>query len=148
MSSIRGYSHSYGQRIHTLEDLLRYVQRLGLATISSSQVEEIVFLGQGASYKVYGCKERATGRAFAVKRVKLPSSSTTFDAFENRVSCVLQDIEIMNHPPLAEHKNLLRLIGYGWDYEQGDTIPYIATEWAAGGNLRAYLRSNLANEKD
>jgi hypothetical protein len=33
----------------------------------------------------------------------------------------------MKHAPLLKHDNILRLLGYGWDYEQGDTIPYLVT---------------------
>ena len=45
----------------------------------------------------------------------------------------------MHHEPLARHKNIIQLLGYGWDYEQGDTIPYLVTELAHQGTLRQYL---------
>ena len=45
----------------------------------------------------------------------------------------------MHHAPLANHKNIIQLLGYGWDYEQGDTIPYLVTELAHEGTLRQYL---------
>jgi serine/threonine protein kinase len=80
--------------------------------------------------------------AVAVKKIKLPPSSSNFEAFEHRVSCVLRDIEVMHHGPLAQHDNILRLWGYGWDNEQGDTIPYLVTELAQEGTLREYLRNS------
>ena len=45
----------------------------------------------------------------------------------------------MQHAPLAKHKNIIKLLGYGWDYEQRDTIPYLVTELAHQGTLRQYL---------
>ena len=88
---------------------------------------------------MFGCTDRTSGSAVAVKRVKLPSSSANYEAFEHRVTCVLREIEIMHHRPLAKHKNIIQLLGYGWDYEQGDTIPYLVTEFAHDGTLRQYL---------
>ena len=108
-------------------------------TFDSSQIERKALLGQGVSYKVFSCTDRRSGSAIAVKRVKLPSSSANFEAFEHRVKCVLREIEIMHHPPLAKHENIIQLLGYGWDYEQGDTIPYLVAELAHEGTLRQYL---------
>lgn len=47
----------------------------------------------------------------------------------------------MCHPPLAQHENILTLLGYGWGLRQGDTIPFIVTDYAACGTLRDYLQS-------
>ena len=45
----------------------------------------------------------------------------------------------MHHCPLARHENILKLLGYGWDYQQGDTIPFLVTELAPEGTLKDYL---------
>ena len=112
-SSIGGFSQPTNKRIHTLEDLLRYVQSLGLTTFDSSQIERTALLGQGVSYRVFGGTDRKSGSVIAVKRVKLPPSSTNHEAFEHRVTCVLRDIEVMHHGPLAQHTNIIKLLGYG-----------------------------------
>ena len=90
---------------------------------------------------MFGCINKITNEAVAVKRVKLPPSSTKFEAFEYRVSCVLRDIEVMQHGSLRDHRNILDLLGYGWNYTQGDTIPFLVTAMASGGTLRQYLRA-------
>jgi serine/threonine protein kinase len=83
-----------------------------------------------------------------VKRVKLPPSSTNFEAFERRVTCVLR---YRGHEPcssLSEHNNILRLLGYGWNYEQGDTTPCLVTELASEGTLRMYLSNRAISVQD
>jgi serine/threonine protein kinase len=60
-------------------------------------------------------------------------------AFEHRVICVLRDIEVMHHAPLAKHRHVVQLLGYGWDNARGDTIPYLVTELASQGTLKEYL---------
>ena len=47
----------------------------------------------------------------------------------------------MQHGPLRDHNNILHLLGYGWNYTQGDTIPFLVTAIASGGTLRQYLKS-------
>lgn len=51
----------------------------------------------------------------------------------------------MHHAPLAQNRNVIMLLGYGWDYERGDTIPYLVTELAVEGTLRQYLLSHCVN---
>ena len=116
------------------------MQTLGLPKYDYSQIEWGDLLGQGASYKVLGCCDKKTNEVIAVKCIKLPPSSTKFEAFEHRVSCVLRDIEVMQHESLREHDNILPLLGYGWNYEQGDTIPFLVTAMASEGTLRQYLK--------
>lgn len=75
-----------------------------------------------------------------MKQVKLPSSTSDFESFQGRVSCVLKDIEVMHHAPLAEHPNILNLLGYGWQLQRG-SIPFLVTECATLGTLRQYLKA-------
>lgn len=50
-------------------------------------------------------------------------------------------IEVMNHPPMAECDNILSLLGYGWNIDEG-SIPFLVTELAPWGTLRQYLKAN------
>jgi serine/threonine protein kinase len=43
---------------------------------------------------------------------------------------------------LARHKNILNIFGYGWNIERVGVIPFLVTEFAAEGTLRAYLKSS------
>jgi serine/threonine protein kinase len=110
-----------------------------LENYNGPRLEEKTEIGEGASYKVMECKDRFLHKLVAVKRIKLPNIQSNQEAFEHRVTCVLRDIEVMHHGPLAQHENILRLLGYGWDYEQGDTIPFLVTELAPYGTLKEYL---------
>jgi serine/threonine protein kinase len=76
-----------------------------------------------------------------VKQIKLPDDLNNDKAFQSRVDCVLKDIEVMNHPPIAQHQNILTLLGYGWGLRKGDVIPFIVTEYASLGTLRDYLQA-------
>ena len=116
------------------------MQGLGLPKYDYTHLQWGPLLGQGASYRVFKCIDQRTDEAVAVKRIKLPPSSSKFEAFEYRVSCVLRDIEVMHHEPIRNHRNILRLLGYGWNYEHGDTIPFLVTEIASEGTLRQYLK--------
>ncbi|RDW82288.1 hypothetical protein BP6252_03400 [Coleophoma cylindrospora] len=77
----------------------------------------------------------------AVKKVKLPKGSDDFEAFQSRVACVLKDIVVMNHPPLADCDHILDLLGYGWNIGEG-SIPILVTEFAPGRTLRQFLQEN------
>lgn len=58
----------------------------------------------------------------AVKEVKLPPAASDLEVFQSRVSCVLKDMEVMQYP-LANHSNILDLLGHGWQL-QGGSIPF------------------------
>ena len=149
-SSVAGFSQPTNGAIFTLEDLLGYIQPLGLENYNGPRLEEKTEIGEGASYKVMKCKDLFTHRLVAVKRIKLPDIhiQSNQEAFEHRVECVLRDIEVMHHVHLAQHKNILRLLGYGWDYQQGDTIPFLVTELAPYGTLKEYLLQTQTTVQD
>ena len=67
-------------------------------------------------------------------------------AFHSRISCVLKDIEVMHHPPLATHQNVLNLFGYGWNLHEG-SIPFLITECAFHGTLREFLRNHALHAR-
>lgn len=81
----------------------------------------------------------------ALKQVKLPPPNANIDAFRTRVSCVLKDIEVMNHAPLASHQNIIDLLGYGWN-RQG-SIPFLVTECAQHGTMRQLLQGTSLRDR-
>lgn len=129
---------------------MKYIEPLELENYNGPRhrLERKTSIGEGASYKVLECVDRNTQKVVAVKRIKLPDVQASLEAFEHRVTCVLRDIEVMHHGPLAQHANILKLLGYGWDYKQGDTIPFLVTELAPQGTLKEYLLQSKTTLND
>ena len=127
--------------MRSLVDLLTLIQPLGLALYDRSSLRNARRAGEGASYKVSECSHAGSGSVVAVKQIKVPDDLSNDEAFQRRVDCVLKDIEVMHHPPLAEHENILSLLGYGWGLTKGDVLPFIVTEFAQLGTLREYLQA-------
>ena len=144
VSSIGGFSESVYKTIRSLHDLLTAIQPLKLDVFEGSSFDETVQAGEGASYRVKKCVHRPSKQVVAIKQVKLPPYSTHLDAFHSRVGCVLRDIEVMSHPPLAECKHILNLLGYGWRLHH-ESIPFLVTEYASYGTLRQFLRSRQSS---
>jgi serine/threonine protein kinase len=145
VSSLGGFSNLAGKTIRSLQDLLITIQPLHLALYKPENLPEQCKLGEGASYNVWKCLNRRSPSKdlVAVKKVKLPRGNSDFEAFQSRVACVLKDIEVMNHPPLASCENILSLLGYGWNMAEG-SIPFLVTELAPGGTLRQFLLENTS----
>ncbi|KAH0564834.1 hypothetical protein GP486_001782 [Trichoglossum hirsutum] len=141
VSSVGGFSRPEESDIRTLEDLLRWIQPLGLELYDGSSLRGKSAVGEGASYKVFRCTDAKKHEIVAVKQVKLPDDTSQSEALQERVDCVLKDLEVMHHPPLARHENILTLLGYGWGLAKGDIIPFLVTEYAALGTLRECLLS-------
>ncbi|PGH11094.1 serine/threonine protein kinase [Polytolypa hystricis UAMH7299] len=140
-SSIGGFSQPAAKQIRSLQELLKAIQPLHLELFEGSALQKDRFLGEGVSYKVFRCFGRRSRKVVALKQVKLPPPDSDFEAFQSRVSSVLKDIEVMHHAPLAAHRNILDILGYGWQLQQG-SIPFLITECAEYGTLREYLRDN------
>ncbi|KAG4262765.1 hypothetical protein FPRO03_10128 [Fusarium proliferatum] len=136
-----GFSRPGGAKVRSLQDLLRAIQPLNIRLTAASSLRNPQRAGEGASYTVFRYTDVATNKAVAVKQIKLAQDANNHQAHQDRVECVLKDIEVMCHPPLAQHENILTLLGYGWGLRQGDTIPFIVTDYAACGTLRDYLQS-------
>jgi serine/threonine protein kinase len=138
-----GFSNLTNKTIRSLQDLLRAIQPLQLNLYESKNLPEERWLGHGASYNVWKCLNRSSPskEAVAIKKVKLPKGTDDFEAFQSRVACVLKDIVVMNHPPLAECEYILNLLGYGWNLGEG-SIPFLVTEFAPGRTLRQFLQEN------
>ncbi|EXJ89933.1 hypothetical protein A1O3_03000 [Capronia epimyces CBS 606.96] len=137
-SSIGGFSQPAVNQIRTLQGLLAVIQLLQLKQFIGSQLYHEEFLGEGVSYKVFRCQLAVSRKVVALKQVKLPPPDADIDAFRTRVSCVLKDIEVMNHAPLASHPHIIDLLGYGWN-RQG-SIPFLVTEWARHETMRQLLQ--------
>jgi serine/threonine protein kinase len=141
VSSIGGFSRPEGSDIRTLEDLLRWIQPLGLELYDGSSLRNKSVVGEGASYKVFRCTDVKRHAVVAVKQVILPDDASQHETLRKHVDCVLKDLEVMHHPPLARHENILTLLGYGWGLAKGDIIPFLVTEYATLGTLRDCLLS-------
>lgn len=136
-----GFSRAEGDGIRTLQDLLRTIQPLRLGLYDGSDLRDHSRVGEGASYRVFRSTYRKGPTTVAVKQVKLPLDTSQHDVFRKRVCCVLKDVEIMHHAPLAHHKNILTLLGYGWGLSDQNALPYLVTEFSANGTLRQFLKA-------
>ncbi|KAF2016798.1 kinase-like protein [Aaosphaeria arxii CBS 175.79] len=141
VSCSAGFSRPGGAEIRSLDDLLRAIQPLNIRLYDAASLRNPQKVGEGACYTVFRYTDTGMKEAVAVKQIKLPDDSNNHQAFRNRVDCVLKDIEVMCHPPIAQHENILTLLGYGWGLHAGDVIPFIVTDFAALGTLRDYLQA-------
>ena len=91
---------------------------------------------------MFRASDLQSGDVYAVKKIKLPDAPSNLAAFQGRIRCVLRDVEVMSHAPLAGHPNILNLMGYGWQLTGADVLPCVVTEYASYGNLREYLKQN------
>ena len=144
-SSVAGGFSSYDA--HRLQDLIRIVRLLRLRAFNSSELYDAAKVGEGGSYRVFRCEAGATNFV-AVKQVKLPCEQQDNHEFRRRVCCVKKDLEIMHHQPLANHPNIVSLLGYGWRLFKDSALPFLVTEFAHHGNLRQYLQAHATNVGD
>ena len=109
-------------------------------------MHDITRIGEGSSYRVFSCNHLKK-QLVAAKIMKLPlqPSREEKESFRRRVYCLIKDLEIMHHPPLANHENILRLLGYGWKLSDDSTLPFLVTEYADQGTLREFLRNRITN---
>ena len=139
LSSVGGFSQPAVEGIKTLQHLLQSIQSLNLQRYEGGQLQDSHLVGEGISYKVYRAKDTSFQTFVAVKKVKLSVAPANLQAFRSRISCILKDIEVMSHLPLAQHPNILNIFGYGWDIGGEGPLPFIVTEYATLGTLRDYL---------
>lgn len=138
VSSVGGFSQPATENIKTLHDLLNSIKPLKLKYFGSPQLQNPLFLGEGASYKVFRCQDVRSGSLVAVKKIKF-SPENTLSNFGARIGSILRDIEVMNHLPLLKHSNILSILGYGWEVRSDGVSPFIVTEYAKLGTMRQYL---------
>ncbi|KAL3421518.1 hypothetical protein PVAG01_07963, partial [Phlyctema vagabunda] len=147
LSSVGGFSQPNRRHIRSLQQLLSTIRTLDLHFTPGHTLQEQGFCGEGVSYRVLRCRQTPSGQVVAVKQIKLPTLASA-EAFERQVACVLRDIEVMSHGPLASHPNVLDIIGYGWDLKGNGSIPYLVTEYATEGTMRDYLRRRQLPSRD
>ena len=116
------------------------VQAFQLNFFHSSELSGSRPTGEGSSYRVFRCYHKAA-KVVAVKEIKLPPGESQQDEFRRRVCCVLKDLEVMHHPPLARHDNVIRLLGYGYGLSSTNSLPFLVTEYSQQGTLREFLIS-------
>jgi serine/threonine protein kinase len=110
----RGFSLPDGNGIRSMQDFLRIIQPLQLPLLSSTNLHDPVKIGEGSSYKVFRCKDRRNARLVAVKQIKLHYNPAQHRQFQRIVYCILRDLEVMHHEPIAMHSSIIGLLGYGW----------------------------------
>ena len=105
-------------------------------------MHDIRRIGEGSTYRVHSCNHLKK-QLVAAKIMKLPLQPLREEreSFRRRVYCLIKDLEVMHHPPLANHANILRLLGYGWNLSEDSTLPFLVTEYADRGTLREFLRN-------
>ena len=141
-SSIEGiFSRETGGGTRTLQDLIVLLQPLNLAFYRGTDMYDATCVGEGSSYRVFRCHHNRK-EVVAAKTMKLPLEVTVKEKedFRRRIICLIKDIEVMHHPPLARHENILRLLGYGWNLSEDNTLPFLVTEYADQGTLRELLQ--------
>ena len=102
---------------------------------------DITEVGEGGSYRVFRCNH-LNKQLIAAKTMKLSSELSTNEKedIRRRAFCLIKDLEVMRHPPLAEHENILGLLGYGWNLSEDSALPFLVTEYAEQGTLHDFLK--------
>ena len=104
-------------------------------------MHDIRKVGEGGSYQVFRCNH-SRKQLVAAKLMRLPSESSAEEKenFRRRVFCLIKDLEVMHHPPLARHPNIIGLLGYGWNLSENSALPFLVTEYAKRGTFRDFLQ--------
>ncbi|KAF4473604.1 serine threonine kinase [Fusarium agapanthi] len=126
-----------GAKVRSLQDLLRSIQPLNIRLCAASSLRNPQTAGEGASYTVFRYTDVTTNEAVAVKQIKLAQDAINHQAHQDRVDCILKDIEVMCHPPLAQHENILThfwAMAGGYDKE----APYHSL-WNEWGSIKDSL---------
>lgn len=109
-------------------------------------MHDIRRVGEGSSYRVFCCnylkKELVAAK---IMRLPLEKSAEERENFRRRVFCLIRDLQIMHHPPLARHPNILGILGYGWNLSENSALLFVVTEYAEQGTLRDFLRKVPTN---
>ncbi|KAK3995168.1 hypothetical protein QBC44DRAFT_356573 [Cladorrhinum sp. PSN332] len=124
------------------------------------------YLGEGATYLVskgrFGDADRSgamgnkrlavpvtrpTHAAFKTAKVRIPQSNTanlrpTIEEYR-RLKSVLFEVEILSHPAIKSHPNIVSLRGHSWFGLTGSAVvPALALELAELGNARAFIANS------
>jgi len=67
-------------------------------------------LGSGTSFEVFACRDENSGGMVAVKRPKFPHTTSKTSGLVNNT--VLRELKIAAYPPLLQHQNIARVLGF------------------------------------
>lgn len=146
VSTVPGFSeHNIGTSIgkqtvpYTLGTLLRVVQRLLIRRYLPDEIKSSISIAEGETYAV--SRGEIDNVLVAVKHVKLDRSDHTISqlSLAKRVQAVLQEISIMLHAELANNRNILGIMGYGWTPTTSLPVPFLVVEYGKHGSLRGWL---------
>jgi serine/threonine protein kinase len=108
------------------------------------------FVGSGRSFSTfYG--DYGHGCPIAFKRVRFNTGEpvkVTDEQWEPRadlVQAISLELRALTHPPLRNHENIIKLLGFGWENDILDEKylwPVLIVEYATFGNLGEYLSNH------
>jgi serine/threonine protein kinase len=65
-----------------------------------------------------------------------------------RLKAVVLEIEILLHPPLRSHPNIVKLLGFSWDKDTPGYVPLLVMELASFGSLAQLLSSEKVEDEE
>ncbi|KAF3317569.1 hypothetical protein TWF173_010337 [Orbilia oligospora] len=152
--------------VDKVPSIIEYFAKL-IQTRSRYTIPEIIFrnhdrrqeIAEGSMYRVwkYTASRLGTGdlpKVIAVKEAKLtiPSqierSSYISNVLTARLKSVLLEIEVLFYPPLANHKNIVKLLGISWDIESNGLTPFLVMEFASFGSLNKLLLTEAVTDSE
>jgi serine/threonine protein kinase len=92
------------------------------------------FIGEGRSFSVRALKIPPPDRSFVLKSV-LPVSDFSNREEQTRLGDLILELRALSHPPLRDHRNIVKLLGLGWETDTADTLqkwPVLIQECANG----------------
>lgn len=131
-----------------LDDLANPLSKMRIKQYHLSIFDDIVRLGEGSSYIVdrgrFLDKELvAVKRTLFAETGRVESSDENGQySFQDQLELLYIEVRALSHPPLVNHPNIVKLLGYGWSVSQGISLPFVVVEYAELGTLDAYLRNS------
>jgi serine/threonine protein kinase len=133
------------RRLSTLHEL---VVKLACSNLSDVSIDDTLDptigakLGTGATFSVE--RREAKGRKFvAVKHIEQTHLATSGYSYtgptRKRLEAVLLEVYALLHLGSLQHRNIVELLGFGWD--EGP-LPYLVLEFADLGALDSFLAKN------
>ena len=65
-----------------------------------------------------------------------------------RLETVLREIEVLCHPPLRQHPNIIQLLALSWDFESPGCTPLLVLELAPFGSLTSLFQKKILSEAE
>jgi serine/threonine protein kinase len=86
-------------------------------------------LGAGGMGVVYTAKDRLTGEIVALKRVLIPSEKMAQDSHTKFLTALATEFRTLAG---LRHPHIVRVIDYGFNFEEGQPQPYFTMEYLPG----------------